>query len=55
MIRANASRCSHAELDEAETLDDGDPEELGREYAEIRGGCLRSMSWVDVVGPMCVM
>ena len=48
MIRANASRCSHAELDEAETLDDGDPEELGREYADIRerfpqfnvlGGC----------------
>ena len=32
MIRANASRCSHAELDEAETLDDGDPTELGREY-----------------------
>ncbi len=25
----NASRCSHAELDEAEQLDDGDPEELG--------------------------
>jgi len=28
-IRANASRMSHAELDEAEELDDGDPEEFG--------------------------
>jgi S-methylmethionine-dependent homocysteine/selenocysteine methylase len=28
-IRANASRCSHAELDEAEVLDDGDPLEFG--------------------------
>src|SRR5690606_8886453 len=28
-IRANASRCSHAELDEAEELDAGNPEELG--------------------------
>ncbi len=28
-IRCNASRRSHAELDEAETLDPGDPEELG--------------------------
>ena len=29
-IRANASRLSHAELDEAEELDDGDPQEFGR-------------------------
>ena len=28
-IRANASRLSHAELDEAEELDDGDPQEFG--------------------------
>lgn len=28
-VRANASKCSHAELDEAETLDIGDPTELG--------------------------
>ncbi len=34
-LRANASRMSHAELDAAETLDDGDPDELGRLYAEI--------------------
>jgi len=28
-VRANASRMSHAELDEAEELDDGDPQEFG--------------------------
>ena len=34
-VVANASTCSHAELDEATTLDDGDPERLGREIAEV--------------------
>jgi homocysteine S-methyltransferase len=29
LLRANASRASHAELDEADELDDGDPLELG--------------------------
>jgi len=29
-IRANASRMSHAELDEADALDEGDPREFGR-------------------------
>ena len=47
-IRANASRMSHAELDEAEHLDDGDPEEFGQLYRALRdrlphlsvfGGC----------------
>ena len=47
-VRANASKCSHAELDEAETLDDGNPRELGEENAALRallpnltifGGC----------------
>lgn len=47
-LRANASRLSHTELDNAETLDDGDPSELGRLYAALRerlpalsvlGGC----------------
>ncbi len=47
-IRAHASRMSHAELDAAEELDDGDPLELGAEYAALRaehpgltvlGGC----------------
>jgi S-methylmethionine-dependent homocysteine/selenocysteine methylase len=31
-IRANASRLSHAELDEAPELDDGNPAELGGQY-----------------------
>lgn len=48
LVRANASRMSHAELDEAEELDDGDPVELASLYAELRarhphlgvlGGC----------------
>lgn len=47
-IRANASKLSHAELDEAETLDRGDPEELADDYRKLRarfpqltvlGGC----------------
>ena len=36
-VRANASRLSHAELDAAETLDDGDPEEFGRLYGALAG------------------
>jgi len=35
LLRANASRMSHAELDEAEDLDDGDPDELGSQYAQL--------------------
>jgi S-methylmethionine-dependent homocysteine/selenocysteine methylase len=35
LLRANASRMSHAELDEAEELDDGDPVELGDQYASL--------------------
>lgn len=47
-IRANASRLSHAELDESEELDSGNPEELGQLYRGLReqfpqftilGGC----------------
>lgn len=34
-IVVNASRCSHAELDEAKELDEGAPEELGREVGEL--------------------
>jgi homocysteine S-methyltransferase len=46
--RANASRKSHAELDEAADLDSGDPDEMGQLYGELRshwpsarvlGGC----------------
>jgi homocysteine S-methyltransferase len=47
-IRANASRKSHAELDESPTLDTGDPVELAHDYLRLRaqhppisivGGC----------------
>lgn len=47
-IRANASKLSHAELDEAEVLDRGDPDELADDYRKLRervpqltvlGGC----------------
>jgi homocysteine S-methyltransferase len=47
-VRANASRRSHAELDAATELDDGDPQELGALYRAMRpllptlavvGGC----------------
>ena len=48
-LRANASRQSHAELDAAETLDDGDPAELGAQYAELRS-MLPSLA---VVGGCC--
>jgi homocysteine S-methyltransferase len=36
-LKANASMKSHAELDESETLDVGDPADLGRRYRELRG------------------
>ena len=48
-LRANASRRSHKELDESLDLYEGDPEELGREYRELRG-LLRNLS---VVGGCC--
>jgi S-methylmethionine-dependent homocysteine/selenocysteine methylase len=47
-VRANASRCSHAQLDEAEELDAGNPVELGKDYKalmdilpnlRVMGGC----------------
>lgn len=34
-VVANASSCSHAELDEADALDAGDPPQLGREVADL--------------------
>jgi homocysteine S-methyltransferase len=48
-IRCNASRLSHAELDDCDTLDDGDPEELGRQYIEI----MAKMPWLNVFGGCC--
>lgn len=38
-VRANASRLSHAELDELPSLDSGDPAELGAQYADLRTTC----------------
>ncbi len=48
-LRANASRMSHAELDEAAQLDAGDPEDLGRRYAELRD----RLPGLSVVGGCC--
>lgn len=48
-IVANASSCSHAELDEADELDEGDPIELGKQIAEIA----RHNPGVRVFGGCC--
>jgi S-methylmethionine-dependent homocysteine/selenocysteine methylase len=48
-LRANASMRSHAELDEAKDLDDGDPVDLGRRYAELR----RLLPQLTVLGGCC--
>lgn len=48
-IIANASRRSHAELDEAEELDDGNPTELGAQLADIR----RRFPHIQVLGGCC--
>lgn len=48
-IRCNASRMSHAELDEAEELDDGNPAELGDLSVEI----MRHLPNIRVVGGCC--
>jgi S-methylmethionine-dependent homocysteine/selenocysteine methylase len=49
LLRANASRASHAELDEAEELDDGDPLELGEQYATL----VASHPQLHVLGGCC--
>jgi homocysteine S-methyltransferase len=48
-VRANASKKSHAELDEAEELDQGDPVELAERYRELRERLPR----LSVVGGCC--
>ena len=48
-LRANASKRSHAELDEATELDDGNPEELGAEHRDLLG----SLPAVNVLGGCC--
>lgn len=64
LLRANASRSSHAELDEAEELDDGDPEELAAQYAdlvqrhpsfELLGGCCGTdVRHVEAIARSCL-
>ncbi len=63
-IRANASRQSHAELDEAEELDPGDPQELGQDYTRLQkllpnlavvGGCCGTdHRHVSCIGSACL-
>ena len=48
-LRANASTMSHAELDEAEELDDGDPEDLAARYAGLAG----KLPSLNVLGGCC--
>jgi len=48
-LRCNASRKSHAELDQSEILDDGDPVELGALYKGIHS----RMPWLNVFGSCC--
>ena len=48
-LRANASAKSHAELDEAEELDEGDPLELARQYRDLS----RHLPNLTVVGGCC--
>ena len=52
MIRANASRLSHAELDDATELDDGNPSEFGDECIDIRRRFPHINVLGDVVAPM---
>jgi methionine synthase I (cobalamin-dependent) len=48
-LRANASAKSHAELDEAEELDEGDPATLGAEHGALRP----RLGTVAVLGGCC--
>jgi len=48
-VRANASRMSHAELDQAEELDDGDPAELGIQYLALQA----RLPHLNVLGGCC--
>ncbi|MEO3414204.1 homocysteine S-methyltransferase family protein [Roseovarius sp. CAU 1744] len=48
-LRANASRMSHEELDNAEELDDGDPQEFGQLHAALMQG----LTGIKVLGGCC--
>jgi S-methylmethionine-dependent homocysteine/selenocysteine methylase len=49
VLRANASRRSHAELDEAEELDAGDPDDLAERYVALR----TELPALEVLGGCC--
>lgn len=49
LLRANASRLSHAALNEASELDDGDPAELGGQYEQL----VRDHPHLQVLGGCC--
>lgn len=48
-VRANASAKSHAELDESETLDPGDPLDLGQRYRRLK----RTLPKMHILGGCC--
>ena len=48
-LRGNASTKSHAELDEATELDDGDPIELGGQYNDLK----QRLRHLTVLGGCC--
>jgi S-methylmethionine-dependent homocysteine/selenocysteine methylase len=48
-LRANASTKSHAELDEATELDDGNPAELGQQYRQLK----ERLPQLNVLGGCC--
>ena len=48
-IRANASKCSHAELDEADELDNGNPIDLSQDYKQL----ISSLDKLIVLGGCC--
>lgn len=48
-LRANASTLSHTELDEAKQLDDGNPSELGMQYAKLQ----KKLHKLNIFGGCC--
>lgn len=48
-LRANSSKCSHEELDNAEELDEGNPHELGQQYRQL----LALYPQINVIGGCC--
>lgn len=48
-LRANASRMSHAQLDQAHELDAGNPKELGQQYAQLK----ETFHGLNIMGGCC--